>query len=33
MYYENGMGTVKDNISRYHMQELTNSPWWGKRDS
>lgn len=32
MYYENGMGTVKD-ISRYHMQELTNSPWWGKRDS
>lgn len=30
MYYENGKGTIKD-ISRYHMQQLTKSPWSGKK--
>lgn len=32
MYSENGKGTIKD-VSRYHMQKLTKSPWSGKRDS
>lgn len=32
MYYENGKGTIKD-ISSYHMQELTKSPWSGKKQT